>query len=258
LRSGEFVIVGARPRVGKTSFALNLLEHVAGFSQPVLFVSLEMTRIELGDRLLSSRSGVPFELIRRGSKNSDNRRSIIDAQAELAPLPIFFDDSPRRTIADIAAQARRVKRRSGLALVVIDYLQLIEPDNVRDQRQEQVAKMARRLKTLARELSVPIVCLAQLNREADKAADHKPRLSHLRESGAIEQDADVVILLHRESLYRDDPDLRGKAEAIVAKNRNGRAGTVPLIWNDATTTFVSTPDDFDAGPTEHQDEFEFT
>ncbi|MCE9604619.1 MAG: replicative DNA helicase [Planctomycetia bacterium] len=240
LRAGELIIVAARPGVGKTSWALNLADHVASEGAHVLFVSLEMTRRELGERLLSSRSGVPLGVIRRGSKNVDNRRAIIEAQADLAPLPITFDDAPQRSMADIAAAARRVKRQGKLALIVIDYLQMIEPADRRSPRHEQVATISRRLKTLPRELRVPIVCLAQLNRDVEKAADHRPRLSHLRESAQIEADADVVLFVHREELFRpDDPDLRGRAELVIAKQRNGETGSVPLRWNGVTTTFLS-------------------
>jgi len=161
--------------------------------------------------------------------------------AELSQAPLYVDDTPSRTITEIAATARRLKRRSNLGLVIVDYLQLIEPDNTRDPRQEQVARIARRLKGLSRELNVPLVCLAQLNRQAETSRDNRPRLSHLRESGAIEQDADVVIFVHREEYYATSDEERekvaGQAELIVAKQRNGPTGVVRLSWLKDFTKF---------------------
>lgn len=239
LRPGEFIILAGRPASGKTSAALNIIEHVANqLKTGVLIVSLEMSRRELCERLLSSRTGINGNRIRDGQLNGDDRRQLIEAQIAFEELPIFIDDTPRRTIAEVAAQARRLQRRGKLGLLAIDYLSLIEPENSRDPRQEQVAKMARRLKTLARELRVPILCLAQLNRDVEKGNEHRPKLAHLRESGAIEQDADVVLFVHREEVYKpDDRDLKGKAEIIIGKNRNGETGIVPVAWNGATTTF---------------------
>ena len=154
---------------------------------------------------------------------------------------MYIDDSPSRTMTEIAAAARRMKRRQGLRLVVIDYLQLIEPDNARDPRQEQVAKIARRLKGMARELQTPVLCLAQLNRQAEASKTNRPLLSHLRESGAIEQDADVVMFVHRDEYYAVDPDekarVAGEADIILAKQRNGPTGDVKLVWLQDYTRF---------------------
>ncbi|MBT6723118.1 MAG: replicative DNA helicase, partial [Planctomycetaceae bacterium] len=167
--------------------------------------------------------------------------------------------SPSRTVSEIASAARRIKRQHNdhLGLVVIDYLQLIEPDNPRDPRQEQVARIARRLKGLAREIKVPVLCLAQLNRQAEGAADHRPKLSHLRESGAIEQDADVVMFIHREEYYRrgeDAEQFAGMAEIIIAKQRNGPVGEIEVLWQKDFTRFVDKAperlqafDDFNSG-----------
>ncbi|MFV2069282.1 MAG: DnaB-like helicase C-terminal domain-containing protein, partial [Pirellulales bacterium] len=161
--------------------------------------------------------------------------------AEISQSPLFVDDSPSRTMTEIAANARRLKRKGSLGLVVIDYLQLIEPDNSSDPRQEQVAKIARRLKGLARELDVPVLCLAQLNRQAEVSKDNKPRLSHLRESGAIEQDADVVVFVHREEYYQTNEEdrqrVRGEAELIISKQRNGPTGDLKLTWLHEFTRF---------------------
>jgi replicative DNA helicase len=235
LHDSELIILAARPSMGKTALALNIAEHVARkASAPVLFVSLEMSRLELGDRLLCSFARVNGQRLRNGTISNEERRTLVEKAAELSQCPLFVDDTPTRTVTEIAAVARRLKRKHGLRLVVIDYLQLIEPDNPKDQRQEQVARIARRLKHLARDLSLPVLCLAQLNRQAEMSRESKPRLSHLRESGAIEQDADVVMFVHREEYYATSEDekarVAGEAELIVAKQRNGPIGEVKLTF----------------------------
>ena len=244
LHDGELVILAARPSMGKTALALNMAEYVTmQVHVPTLFVSLEMSSVELADRILCSVAEVNGQRLRNGTISNEDRRRLIDKAAELSQAPLFVDDSPGRTVVEIAAAARRLKRRNGLGLVVIDYLQLIEPDNPKDPRQEQVAKIARRLKGLARELKVPVLCLAQLNRQAEVSKENKPRLSHLRESGAIEQDADVVMFVHREEYFQTNEEDRdrvaGQAELIVAKQRNGPIGDVKLTWRKDFTRFVN-------------------
>jgi replicative DNA helicase len=244
LHAGELVILAARPSMGKTAMALNIAEHVGlNVNVPVLFVSLEMSAIELADRMLCSLARVNGQRLRNGTISVDDQRQIVEKVNLLANAALFVDDSPNRTVTEVAAAARRLKRRDGLGLIAIDYLQLIEPDNQRDPRQEQVAKIARRLKGLARELEVPVLCLAQLNRQAEVSKDNRPRLSHLRESGAIEQDADVVMFVHREEYYASNDDdrqrLSGQAELIVAKQRNGPIGDVKLAWLKDFTRFES-------------------
>jgi replicative DNA helicase len=201
-----------------------------------------MSSVELADRMLCSIAEVNGQRLRNGTISNDDRRKLVEKMAELSQAPLFVDDSPSRTMTEISAAARRLKRRGGLGLIVIDYLQLIEPDNQKDPRQEQVAKIARRLKGLARELKVPVLCLAQLNRQAEASKENKPRLSHLRESGAIEQDADVVMFVHREEYYQtNDEDrsrLAGQAEIIIAKQRNGPIGDIKLAWKKDFTRFV--------------------
>ena len=239
LHNAELIILAARPSMGKTALALNIAEHVA-IERKIgcLFVSLEMSRLELADRMLCCRARVNGQRLRNGTISTDDRRKIVEACAEMSQGSLYIDDAPSRSVTEIAAAARRLKRRSGLGLIVIDYLQLIEPDNSRDQRQEQVARMARRLKGLARELEVPVICLSQLNRQAEEA---RPSLSHLRESGAIEQDADVVMFVHRErqDTPGDTPRLGMEAQLIIAKQRNGPIGDVPLIWVKDFTRFES-------------------
>jgi replicative DNA helicase len=242
LHNSELIILAARPSMGKTAMALNIAEHAtlqAGTA--TLLVSLEMSSVELADRMLCSLAEVNGQRLRNGTISNEDRRKLVEKAAEMSQAPLFVDDTPSRTITEIAAAARRLKRKVGLGLVIVDYLQLIEPDNQRDPRQEQVARIARRLKGLARELKVPVLCLAQLNRQAEATRDNKPRLSHLRESGAIEQDADVVMFIHREEYYQSNDEDRarvaGLAELIIAKQRNGPTGDVKLAWLKDITRF---------------------
>lgn len=242
LHNGELAILAARPSMGKTALAMNIGEYVAIEQRaPVLFVSLEMSGIELADRMLCSLARVNGHRLRNGTITADDRERLIKKANEISQSPLFVDDSPSRTVSEVAAAARRIKRRQDrLGLIVIDYLQLIEPDNSKDPRQEQVAKIARRLKGLARELDVPLLCLSQLNRQAEDSKDHRPKLSHLRESGAIEQDADVVMFVHREEYYHrgeDRAQYAGQAEIIIAKQRNGPIGHVDLTWEADYTRF---------------------
>jgi replicative DNA helicase len=230
LQNSELVIVAARPSVGKTAFALNLVRHIAvEEGHPAFFVSLEQSRIELAERLLCCQSRVNSHKLRTGHPNSEEMQKLIDAGGVLSKAKLFIDDTPGQGMMRIAANARRLKLRHKIKLVVIDYLQLIEPDNRRDSRQEQVAHLSRRLKFLARELQIPVVSLAQVNRSSEDRQDHRPRLADLRESGAIEQDADTVLLLHRPELYEPGQH-EGILEVIVGKQRNGPTGEVTLAY----------------------------
>jgi replicative DNA helicase len=235
LQDSELVIVAARPSVGKTAFALNLTRHIAveeGF--PVFFVSLEQSRIELAERLLCAQARVDSHKLRKGRLNAEERARLIAAGGELRTAQVFIDDSPGQNMLRIAANARRLKLRYGIRLVVVDYLQLVEPDNRRDSRQEQVAGISRRLKFLAKELQIPVLACAQLNRAAEDRMGNRPRLADLRESGSIEQDADTVMLLHRPELYRTSSDEpvtdEGVVEVIIAKQRNGPIGEIKLAY----------------------------
>ncbi len=255
LHPSELMIVAARPAMGKTAFALNIAENIATRkdaaegSNVTLFVSLEMSHLELVQRVLCSRGEIAGEKFRSGFLSKDDRQKLIEVSSDLSRAPLYIDDSPTRTVTEIAAAARRIKRQVGLGLIVVDYLQLLQPDDPRDPRQEQVAKMARRLKVVARELKVPIICLAQLNRQAEMTKDNRPKLSHLRESGAIEQDADVVVMVHREEYYlsqaereairaEGDPNgILGQADIIIAKQRSGPTGEAKLHWFQQFTRF---------------------
>jgi replicative DNA helicase len=234
----QLIVLAARPSMGKTALALNICDHVAVVDKKsVLFVSLEMGRLELVERLLCARSRVDGHKLRTGREfDSSDMKLLGNAYNELRSAPMFIDDSPSRTMLQITANARRVSLRHGLGLIMIDYIQLVESDESNDSRQEQIAKISRRLKTLARELKVPVIALSQLNRAVENRESKKPRLADLRESGAIEQDADLVLLLHRPEYY-DPNDQPGIAVVDVAKNRNGRTGETRLTFLNKLTKF---------------------
>jgi replicative DNA helicase len=234
----QLVILAARPSMGKTAFALNICEHVAFERRTgVLLVSLEMGSMELGERLLCARSKVDGHKLRTGhGLGTREMKQLGAAYEELRGAPIFIDDTPARNMLQITANARRLKLRQSIGLIVVDYIQLIDAEEPRDSRQEQIAKISRRLKTLARELNVPVVALSQLNRAVENREDRRPRMADLRESGAIEQDADLVLLLHRPEYY-DPNDQPGIAELIVAKNRSGPTGTAKFTFLKNITRF---------------------
>ncbi len=229
-QNSELIVIAARPSVGKTSFALNILRHVGVEEKmPAFFVSLEQARTELAERLLCCHAKVDSHRLRKGHLPSEEIGRLHSAGEVLSQANLFIDDSPGQNMLRIAANARRLKMRNGIRLVVIDYLQLIDPDNRKDSRQEQVATISRRLKILARELKIPVVALAQVNRSSEDRQDHRPRLADLRESGAIEQDADTVLLLHRPELH-EPGQKEGIVEVIVGKQRNGPTGEVTLVY----------------------------
>lgn len=242
---GELIIVAARPSMGKTALALQIAHDIAVRQMgSALFFSLEMSRARLGDRLLAMHSGVSADFIKSPASMSRQQETALERAREALDGPqLWVDDSFARSISAIAATARRVASRHGLSAVVVDYLQLIEGDRSggsEASRQVVVAGMSRDLKRLARDLRIPVICLSQLNRESEKRADKRPFMSDLRESGAIEQDADVVILVHRPDYY-DPSDNPGGAEIIVAKNRSGQTGTVQLNWVGELYRFESAP-----------------
>ncbi len=243
LHESELIILAARPSMGKTALATNIVEYATVEAQSAtLFVSLEMSRLELAQRMLCARGKIDGKKFRNNFLSGQDHENLLKASAELSKSPLFIDDTPSRTVTEISACARRLKRKAKLGLIVIDYLQLIEPDNSKDPRQEQVARIARRLKGLARELSVPVLCLAQLNRQAEATKETRPKLSHLRESGAIEQDADVVMFIHREEFgmtreEAQEKEVAGLADLIIAKQRNGPTGDLKLTWLSQFTRF---------------------
>jgi replicative DNA helicase len=230
-QNSELIILAARPSVGKTAFALNMARHVIVEEKfPVFFVSLEQAKVELAERLLVAQARVDSHKLRTGHLGGEDMgRLHVGGDALRNAAKLFIDDTPMQGMLRIAASARRLKLKEGIRLVIIDYLQLIEPENRRDPRQEQVAQISRRLKFLARELAIPVIALAQVNRSSEDRQDHRPRLADLRESGSIEQDADTVLMLHRPGRY-EDPSQDNKVEVLVAKQRNGPTGEVTLFY----------------------------
>ena len=230
-QNSELIILAARPSIGKTAFSLNIVRHVVVEEKlPVFFVSLEQAKVELAERLLASQARVDSHKLRTGHIGSEDIGKLHEAGDVLRrAAKLFIDDTPGQGMLRIAASARRLKIKEGIRLIVIDYLQLIDPENRRDPRQEQVAQISRRLKFLARELEVPVVALAQVNRSSEDRQDHRPRLADLRESGSIEQDADTCLMLHRPGRF-DGAQEDNIIEVIVAKQRNGPTGEVTLAW----------------------------
>ncbi|MEA2843401.1 MAG: replicative helicase [Actinomycetota bacterium] len=240
LQPSNLVIVGGRPGTGKTSLALGIAAHAALEAHiPVLVFSLEMSHRELTQRLLCSEARVDATRMRNGRLLEADWPKISNAVGRLAEADIFIDDNPRLTVMEIRAKARRMKSRHGLGLIVVDYLQLMSGRTNAENRQVEVSEISRGLKILARELAVPVVALSQLSRNLETRADKRPVLADLRESGSLEQDADVVIFIYRDEVYnRDSPD-RGTAEIIVAKHRNGPTGITNLAFLDHYTRFAN-------------------
>ncbi len=240
LQPSSLYVVGARPSMGKTSFALDMAAHAAmKVRKPVLLFSLEMGHMELTKRLLCSVAHIDSTKIRDGNLDERDWNLITAACARLTEAPLWIDDNPNVTIMEIRARARRLKSQTGaLAMVVIDYLQLMSGRQTADNRQVEVAELSRGLKVLARELECPVVALSQLSRTLETRKDKRPTLADLRESGAIEQDADVVMFLYRDEYYNPDTtETPGTAEVIVAKNRNGPTATTTLTFLKRFTTF---------------------
>ena len=241
LQPNALLIVGARPAMGKTSFALGMAAHAAIEAQrPVLLFSLEMSQLELSQRILCSEARVDSKNVRDGKLNESDWAKISHGVGRLAEAPIWIDDNPQLTIMEIRAKARRLKSRTGdLGMVIIDYLQLMTGRSSAESRQVEVSEISRGLKILARELECPVVALSQLSRTLESRQDKRPMLADLRESGSIEQDADVVMFLYRDEVYNaESPDI-GTAEVIVAKHRNGPTGVVRLAFLPHYTRFAN-------------------
>jgi replicative DNA helicase len=229
-QSSELLVLAARPSMGKTALVCNFALSVARQErQGVLLFSLEQSKLELAERFLCIQARIDGHRLRQGDLDEVEQHSLHEASNEMREFPLFIDDTAGRTVSQIAAVSRRLKRRFGIGLVIIDYLQLIESDDRNLPREQQISTITRRLKFLAKDLSIPVIALAQLNRGVEQREDKRPRLADLRESGAIEQDADIVMFLHRPEAY-DPEDRPGEADLIIAKNRNGPIGTVPLVW----------------------------
>jgi len=242
-QAGDFVVLAARPAMGKTSLALNIMLHAAQDGYKVGMFSLEMPAEQLALRLLSTESGISFHRIRNASMSSDEWLVLTQVAGQLTQLPICIDDSPAQTSMDVRAKARKLRAEGKLDFLVIDYLQLLYASRRHENRHQEVSEISRSLKALAKELSIPILALSQLSREVDKRMDKRPLLSDLRESGAIEQDADLIMFLYRDAIYNPDihdPIELAKSELIVGKQRNGPTGTIYLNFVSELTKFEDT------------------
>ncbi|QDT34382.1 replicative DNA helicase [Thalassoglobus polymorphus] len=225
----ELIVLAARPSMGKTALVCNFAMAVSKAERGVLLFSLEQSKIELAERLLCIQAKISGHKLRQGELDEFEQSMLMEASNEMRKFHMFIDDTAGRTMSQISAIARRLKRRAVLDIVIIDYLQLIETEDKSMPREQQISSITRRLKFLAKDLDIPVIALAQLNRGVEQREDKRPRLSDLRESGAIEQDADIVMFLHRPEAY-DPEDRPGEADLIIAKNRHGPIGTVELTW----------------------------
>lgn len=244
---GDLIIIGGRPGMGKTAFSLNIAQHVGiELGEPVAFFSLEMSKEQVAMRLLSSLAMVNFSALRKGIISKKDWERITDAAVKLSEAPIYIDDSSQMSVLEIRAKARRLKMEKGrLGLIIIDYLQLMRSRGNYEIREQEIAEISRSLKAMAKELKVPVIALSQLNRSVEKTSDRRPTLANLRESGAIEQDADVIIFLYRDEVYnKKNPANKGKAEVIVAKQRNGPTDVVYLTFLNDYTRFLDYTDKY--------------
>ncbi len=240
LQKSDLIILAARPGMGKTAFALNIARYAAIQADiPVAIFSLEMSKEQLSMRMLSSEARLDSTRLRSGFISQDDWIKITEAAGNLTNAPIFIDDSPVLTAMEIRAKARRLKLDKNIGLVIIDYLQLMQGRRSAERRDLEISEISRAMKALAKELNIPVVALSQLNRMLEQRSDKRPQLSDLRESGALEQDADVVAFIYRDEIYNKDENNpnKGKAEIIISKQRNGPTGVVPLVFLNAYTRF---------------------
>ncbi len=238
LQPSDLIIVAGRPSMGKSAFVLSLCENIGITNkEPLAFFSLEMSKEQLVQRMLCSNARVDAQKVRTGYLSHQDWPKLTSAAGRLAEAPIFIDDTPGQSILEVRTKARRLKMQHDIKLVVVDYLQLMQGSGKNESRQQEISEISRSLKALARELRVPVIAVSQLSRAVESRTGNRPQLSDLRESGAIEQDADIVVFLFREEYYNPTEDNRNKAEAIIAKQRNGPIGSVELIFMKDWTRF---------------------
>ena len=241
LQPSDLILIAARPSMGKTAFVLSMAKNIAvNFRNPVALFSLEMSNVQLVNRLMSMESNVDSQKLRTGTLTDADWDAVVEGIGTIGSSKLVIDDTPGISIMELRSKCRKVKLEHGLDLVMIDYLQLMSGSGKNgDNRQQEISEISRSLKAIARELSVPVIALSQLSRACETRTDHRPMLSDLRESGAIEQDADVVMFLYRDDYYNKDTDNPNTAEVIIAKQRNGPIGTVYLGWKPELTRFVN-------------------
>jgi replicative DNA helicase len=240
LQKSDFILVAARPSMGKTAFALNIAQHAAVKEKvPVAIFSLEMSKEQLIHRMLCSESHIDSQKLRTGNLQEEDWEKLARGMAVLSEAPIFIDDTPGISVMEMRGKCRRLKLEHGLGLILVDYLQLMSSSSKSESRQQEISEISRSLKALAREMNCPVLALSQLSRAPEARSDHRPILSDLRESGAIEQDADVVMFLYRDEYYFPDTEEKNIGEVNIAKQRNGPTGLVKLVWLGQFTKFVN-------------------
>ena len=243
----DLILIAARPAMGKSAFALNIATNAAVRANvPVMIFSLEMSKEQMVNRILCSEAMVDSNKLRTGKLDEDDWTKLAGKIGQLAEAQIYIDDTPGISVTEIRAKCRKLKLEKGLGMVVIDYLQLVQGTNRRSgTREQEISEISRSLKILAKEIGVPVIALSQLSRAVEQRPDHRPMLSDLRESGAIEQDADIVMFLYRDDYYNEDSEKKNIAEVIIAKHRGGSTGTVELLWLGSYTKFVNLEKRFD-------------
>lgn len=242
LHNSDLILIAARPAMGKSAFALNIATNAAVKAKvPAVLFSLEMSKEQMVNRILCSEAMVDSNKVRTGKIDDDDWIKLADTMGDLSEAPIYIDDTPGISINEIRAKCRKLKLERDIGLVVIDYLQLVQGSSKRasGSREQEISEISRSLKILAKEINVPVIALSQLSRAPEQRPDHRPMLSDLRESGAIEQDADIVMFLYRDDYYNEDSEDKGLAEVIVAKHRAGSTGTVKLVWLGNYTKFAN-------------------
>jgi replicative DNA helicase len=236
----DLILIAARPSMGKTAFVLNIAEYMAFRSnQTVAIFSLEMSKEQLVNRMFSLESRVDAQVLRTGNLTDNDWASLIEAAGVIGKSNLIIDDTPGISVTELRSKCRKYKLEHNLSIIMIDYLQLMQGSKKAESRQQEISDISRSLKEIARELQVPVVALSQLSRAVEQRPDHRPMLSDLRESGAIEQDADVVMFLYRDDYYNHDTEKKDVAEVIIAKQRNGPIGTVELAWLPRFTKFAN-------------------
>ena len=241
LQPSDLVLIAARPSMGKTAFVLNMVQHIAMKKElPCMIFSLEMSSEQLVQRMLAMETGIDSQKLRTGNLTDNDWDPLIRGVVDVSDSKIIIDDTPGISVGELRSKCRKIKLERGLSIVIIDYLQLMTGSSKRSEnRQQEISEISRSLKALAREMEAPVVALSQLSRAWETRPDHRPMLSDLRESGAIEQDADIVMFLYRDDYYHKDTEHPNEAEVIIAKQRNGPIGTVNLMWKPETTRFVN-------------------
>ncbi len=247
LHGSDLILIAARPAMGKTAFALNIATNASVRAKvPVAVFSLEMSKDQLVNRILCSEAMVDSNKVRTGKLEENDWTKLAESIGPLSEAEIYIDDTPGISVTEIRAKCRKLKLEKNIGMVVIDYLQLVQGSNKRNgSREQEISEISRSLKILAKELNVPVIALSQLSRAAEQRPDHRPMLSDLRESGAIEQDADIVMFLYRDDYYNEDSEKKDIAEVIIAKHRGGSTGTVELLWLGSYTKFVNLEKRFD-------------